>query len=110
MEPYKLVRHTSGDVLETISFDYPDDAEPHNDVIKARLPGDPTTIDTFDVSDLTVITAKCNRDGMIFSPRVIGEYTNAHIDCPKCGRGYYIRFDDSGEFQDFYSDRALVLE
>lgn len=74
-----------------------------------RSPGDPTTYEVVPTSELSLLHAECTRDSEKFEPVVSGEFTNCHVDCPRCGRAYYAEHTITGKFVRFYSDRPLKL-
>lgn len=96
-----LCEHRDGTLLEIISWPYLKDEEkygdqesPHNPVlVKARKPGDPTTVDTYRISqanpDLFGLVALCTRDNTTFVPVVCMNGTRLCIDCPTCEMSYF---------------------
>lgn len=108
IRPYQLaiVKATSK-VKEVISRPWEDGGRT---VVNARDPGDPISIARYAVDDLhVVVKVRCNRDGHEWVAAVQGEYRNCHIDCPKCGRGYFAERDDDGGLLQFLSDRPLEI-
>lgn len=104
--PNRLVRlKETGTILETISH-------PHGDLlenIQARSPGDPTTMETYPITQLAQLMVRCERDGHEWIPTVIDEFKHCHINCPICLRGYYAEHTSDGKFTHFESDRKLTI-
>jgi hypothetical protein len=112
LKPNMLVRQIStGEILETISMPYPmsDKDLGKGEAIKGRSPGNPTTVATYEVSDLLVVQVRCERDATVWHAMVKGELKRCHIYCPTCHRGYYAEYDGSGRFLRFNSDRILTI-
>lgn len=105
LKPNQLVLHTpTGKYLETIS--HPDDGE-----IQARSPGDPTTMQTYSIAELSLTTVKCERDNTKWVPHIV-EYTSrftCYIECPTCARRYFAEYAGNGTFLHFQSDRKLTF-
>lgn len=96
LAPYHLVQLPHGVLLEIISFPYEDDDG--HPVVKARSPGDPTTIATHDIGNLEPVVAECHCDRNRWDAVVAGEFRSCHLTCPRCGWGYFAVHDDSGIF------------
>ncbi len=107
MIPHQLVLRCGEtfDLREIISRPYP---EEDGEYVQTRSPGDPTTMTKDRTSSLVIIQAHCERDEHEWIPYVDGEYTNSHINCMKCGRGYYAKHTKEGKFLGFESDRKLT--
>jgi hypothetical protein len=99
--PNVLCEHRDGTTMEIISWPYLEDKEWYSDqvsqhnpvLVQARRPGDPTTIDTYRISnddpDLLALMAVCTSDNTTFVPVVRMSSPSLCIDCPTCGRGYF---------------------
>ena len=110
-QPNVLCQHQDGRYLEVISYPYCDDGQEETGpvFVKARVPNDPTTCQTYrlsgDTPELVPVMAVCQRDQTTFVPEINNGIThNGGITCPTCGRGYY------REENQWLSDRPLQLE
>lgn len=96
LAPYHLVQQPHGVLLELISYPYEDDHG--RPVVKARSPGDPTTMATHDIGNLEPVVAECHCERNRWDAVVTGEFKDCHLTCPRCNRNYFAVHDDSGKF------------
>jgi hypothetical protein len=105
-QPNRLIRHAeSRKLLETIS-------RPHgmlSESIQARDPGDPTTMMTYAIDELVPVTVRCEREGNVWVPTIVGEYDRCYIECSVCHRRYSARHTPEGVFTQFEADRPLTI-